>query len=253
MKIKKLFLSIISFLFVFNFLFTFSFSSSALELNAITTTIISPENIRIWFVPGSNWTQGDAAFKIENLTLSKTYNQSGVWYNSQTKDYPNGVEEWQEFVYFDIPQTEFANGTSFKFLRFNSTYSSQWNYGNAQTYSTNDNSQVYYYPYDWWDTGVASRGRPLGVDAGLAVTALAGYLSCESDGENGYGVFNQVANTWIHTTLDDWTVFKTSGNLNDHNITDYDGVGSIQYSSARIDSTVDGLNKYLELKSNYLS
>ena len=256
MNIKKLLLATLTTIMVGGILFNFQ-SSNKLNAEALTTTVISPSNIRIWFAPGRNWRQGGASFRLENTNSSPStyYPSTGIWYNSLTLDiYSDGATDWQMFVYFDVPKTDFADGTTFKFLRYsNDSYTTLWNYGASQTYTTGHNSQVYYYPFDWWDDGTASRDRPDNVDSGLATLAIAGYLTCENNSENGFSQFNEVAHTWIDSTLDSWNNSKIgNGNLEDHSITDYSGVGSVQYSSSRNDSTVSALNKYLRLKGEFL-
>ncbi len=235
--------------------FFYNQNQSYKSTDALTTTVISPDNIRIWFAPGRNWRQGNARFRLEKIGSTSTfYPQVNMWYNSLTLDiYEGGGTDWQMFVYFDVPKIDFPNGTSFKFLRYSESYSTLWNYGATQTYSTGHNSQVYYYPFNWWNDGVASRGRPVSVDSGLATWALAGYLTCENNLENGFTQFNEVAFTWIDGSLNSWNNSKIgNGTLLDHSITDYSGTGSSQYASPRVNGSVSALNKYIALKNEYL-
>jgi len=217
---------------------------------ATTRTIIAPSNIRIWFAPETNWRQGNASFRIQKEVGGQTYNFVSDWYNSQETEF--GTSEWKRYVYFDVPKVDFPNNTSFRFTRHNPGYSELWNTGKYQTYNTNNNTQVYNYPSNCWNDCEAGLGRPGRVDSGLAVTALAGYLTCKEDSENGHTLFNEVVHTWIDGTLDRWDSYsKVEGFLSSHTIVDYNGTGASLYNSARIDASTNGFQKYQRLQFEY--
>lgn len=247
MNIKKLLLTILSTLMVGglfsspNFLNPFQVT----PVEGITTQVINPNNARIWFSPGTNWASGGAKMRLRIVKTDGKYSESGDWLNIQ--------ESNKKYVYFDVPKADLDNGASneLQFLRYDNTDSGEWNWSPEIQYTAGDNSKVYFMADGAWSGTTPTQGTVSSVDAGLAVTVLAGYLTCSPDLNNGHGKFNEVTLTWILSSLWEGS-FKTVGNLSDHDITDYDGVGISQYSNARVDKSTDGYVKYLRLKAEFL-
>ena len=246
MKLKHLFILNLTIFTLIGVLFSSSQKKNDFQAFGITTEIINPNDARIWFSPGTNWASSNATMRLRIVKTNFQYTEKGNWRNIQ--------ESNKKYVYFDVPKADLDNGASnvLQFLRFNNNNNEEWNWSPAIQYTAGDNSKVYFMA-DWaWSGEAPSQGTVPSVDAGLAVTMLAGYLTCSSDLNNGYGKFDQVALTWILVTIWDGS-FKTVGFLSSHDITDYAGQGTGPYSSSRTNLSVNGFDKFQGLKSEFLA
>lgn len=225
-----------------NFLLPFQ----ATPVEGITTEVINPNNARIWFSPGTNWASASATMRLRIVKTNIQYTENGNWLNTQ--------ESSKKYVYFDVPKADLDNGASneLQFLRYNNINTSEWNWSPEIQYTAGDNSKVYFMADGAWSGTAPTQGRVASVDAGLAVTVLAGYLTCSTDLNNGNGKFDEVTLTWILSTLWEGS-FKTVGLMDDHFITDYDGVGVSQYDVARVNRSTNGFDKFERLKAEFLS
>lgn len=249
MNIKKLFLATLtSFMIGGIFLssnYLLPFQATPVEVEGITTGVIDPDNARIWFSPGSNWASAAAMMRLRIVKTNIQYTQNSDWLNNQ--------ESNKKYVYFDVPKADLDNGAlnELQFLRFNNDNDGEWNWSPEIQYTAGDNSKVYFMADSAWSGIAPTQGAVPNVDAGLAVTVLAGYLTCSPDLNNGYGKFDEVTLTWILSSLWEGS-FKTVGLMSDHFITDYDGVGVSPYGVARVNRTTNGFDKFTRLKMEFL-
>lgn len=247
MKIKKIILSSLFLSTLFTTYTTISHNSeSQLNLDATqsfvggVSGIENDETLRIWFSPGAFWQSAQALYKV--VWTDNFKNESWQFFNFQQSN--------KLYVYFDVPTN--VIGKNIFFERWAPNNSTRWNYTGSVLYQTGHNSQIFYNADDWWDTFIPTRGIIGGnVDANIAAAALAGYLSCSSSLDNGYGKFDNFNLTFVKNSNN---TFKTVGDLDKIIFYDYDGIGSSSYGSPRgTTKTVDAYTKYLQLEIGFNS
>lgn len=85
----------------------------------------------------TDWYSSSASFKVH------------TWNSAQGDRYHAVTKVGNAYYYADVDLSTYANGGGYRFTRYNSTGSSEWNKGAWRSYS--DGVATYYRPSDWTD------------------------------------------------------------------------------------------------------
>ena len=219
------------------------------EPSATQGNVIASNQARVWIGYDTNnpfYSYADANTGIRLWIHSTSEGGDEHVYGTITGTFNNVAEGNKRYDYFDINISDYTNGWYMTVQKFQNN---AWKGAtNPIQLSASNAFKVYYVHGDWaWDKtqGTVAAGAVGGdtetntVDAGFAVKALGGMLSCSSSNINGYGAYANFNSTFVKNTLEQW---KTKGNMNEQTLLDYSN-GDTSYTGSK-NNLIDGYTKY---------
>jgi len=204
---------------------------------------IDASRTRLWLNRGHYGTLD--AIVVLNIDDSSYYQPSG---------YVQALNSGTNFAFYDV-EVSLITGKPLKFHKVKNDLTTIWNTSTSLTYSTGDSGFLYSIPsIDGVDGNVLTKGAlSERIVSTFFAKVLEGYLTCNDSLDNGYLAFPNIDSNFLpRTTVAETEVWNMEGNLGGIDITDYSGIGKVDYSAPRgIGAPTDGYVKYTAMQAMY--